>query len=141
MKPFFVAVILLLGPALLPGPARSDEKPKEDVVFHAAIDKDGVQRVKMVGGSYFFKPNHVIVKVNVPVEFSIRKESGIVPHDIVLKAPEAGIDFTLSLEEDPQTVRFTPTKTGSYPFYCDKKFLFFPSHRKEGMEGTLEVIP
>jgi plastocyanin domain-containing protein len=141
MKRIFIVVILLSGPALLAGPVWPDEKPKEESVFKATIDKDGVQRVEMVGGSYFFRPNRVIVKVNVPVELSIRKESGIVPHDIVLKAPEAGIDFTLSLSEDPQTVRFTPTRTGRYPFYCDKKFLFFPSHREEGMEGILEVIP
>lgn len=137
----FVMAVLLICPVLLSGPARSDDKPKEESVFKATVDKDGVQRVEMVGGSYFFRPNHVVVKVNVPVELKIRKESGIVPHDIVLKAPEAGIDFSLSLSDETESVRFTPTRTGIYPFYCDKKLLFFPSHREEGMEGTLEVIP
>jgi uncharacterized cupredoxin-like copper-binding protein len=33
---------------------------------------------------------------------------------------------------------FTPTKTGSYQFYCNKKSMF-ANHRKKGMEGTLEV--
>lgn len=141
MKHLFIAIILLIGPALVPGPVWSDEKPKEESVFRATIDKDGVQRVEIVGGSYFFRPDHVFVKVNTPVELTLRKESGIVPHNIILKSPEAGIDFTLSLSEEPQTVRFTPTKTGSYPFYCDKKLIFFPSHRKEGMEGVLEVVP
>jgi len=141
MKHPLIAAFLLIVPLLLPGGARCDEKPKEGTVYRATIDTDEVQRVEMVGGSYFYKPDHVIVKVNVPVALTIRKESGIVPHNFVLKAPEAGINLDLSLEDDPQTVRFTPTKTGSYPFYCDKKFLFFPSHRKEGMEGTLEVIP
>jgi plastocyanin domain-containing protein len=141
MKHIVIAVILLFCPTLFPGLVWSDEKPKEERVFKAVIDQDGVQRVEMVGGSYFFRPNHVIVKVDVPVELTVRKESGIVPHDIVLKAPESGIDISLSLSDEPQTVRFTPTKTGSYPFYCDKKLFFFPSHREEGMEGTLEVIP
>jgi len=141
MRRLILAVVLLTGPTLLVGPARSDEKPQEESVVKAVVGTDGVQRIEMVGGSYFFRPNHVIVKVNTPVELKLRKESGIVPHDIVLKAPEAGIDFSLSLSEQPQIVRFTPTRTGSYPFYCDKKLFFFPSHREEGMEGTLEVIP
>ena len=107
--------------------------------FTATIDKDGVQVVTMTGGSYFFDPNVVIVKVNVPVELRIKKESGIVPHNIVLHAPEAGMDFKVELTTEPVVVKFTPTKTGKYPFYCDKKVPFFGSHREKGMEGVLEV--
>ena len=36
-------------------------------------------------------------------------------------------------------VRFTPTKAGVFAFYCDKKLLFFKSHREKGMEGVLKV--
>ena len=141
MKQLIAAMLALLVTSLVPGFARCDDKPHKETVYRAVVDKDGVQRVEMVGGSYFYRPNHLIVKVNVPVALTIRKESGIVPHNFVLKAPEAGIMLDISLEDEPQTVRFTPTKTGSYPFYCDKKLLFFPSHREEGMEGTLEVVP
>jgi plastocyanin domain-containing protein len=118
----------------------AEEKRKEGKLFVAAIDKDGVQRLEIVGGGYFFDPSHIVVKVNVPVELKVRKEGGIVPHDIVMKAPDAGIDFRVSLGKEPQVVRFTPTKTGSYPFYCSKKLLFLESHREKGMEGTLEVV-
>jgi len=31
------------------------------------------------------------VKVNVPVELTVRKESGFVPHNIVAKAPAGGL--------------------------------------------------
>jgi plastocyanin len=119
--------------------ALGDENPKEEKIFKAVIDKDGVQRVEIVAGSYFFDPNHIIVKVNVPVELMVRKEGWFVPHNIVIKAPEAGIDFDVSLGTDPKTIRFTPTKAGIYPFYCSKKLLFFESHREKGMEGKLEV--
>ena len=119
--------------------AMGEEKPKEEKVFRAVIDKDGVQRVEIVAGSYFFNPNRIIVKVNVPVELKVHKESGIVPHDIALSAPEAGIDFKESLGTEPKIIRFTPTKVGVYPFYCSKKLLFFESHREKGMEGKLEV--
>jgi len=109
-------------------------------VVRATVGNDGVQRVELVGGGYFFDPDHIIVKVNVPVELTVRKESGFVPHNIVIKAPEAGIEFDESLSSDPKTIRFTPTKAGSYPMYCSKKLLFFASHREKGMEGLLEVV-
>ena len=127
-----VVTILLL--VFLANNVRTEEKK---VV--ASIGTDGVQRVEMVGGSYLFDPNYVIVKVNVPVEMKIRKESGMVPHNFVLKAPEAGMDVTVDLGKEPQTTRFTPTKVGEYPFYCAKKLLFFESHREKGMNGILKV--
>jgi len=40
---------------------------------------------------------------------------------------------------DTVKVRFTPTKAGVFAFYCDKKLLFFKSHREKGMEGVLKV--
>ncbi len=113
------------------------EEPKK--VFIAKVDPDGIQRIKMLGGEYFFDPNYVIVKVNIPVELSVRKEPSIVPHNIIIKAPEAGIDIKESFGSDPKIIKFTPTKTGKFPFYCDKRFLFFRSHKSQGMEGVLEV--
>ncbi len=106
----------------------------------ATVDADGVQRVSVLGGSYFFDPNTIVVKVNVPVELKIRKEPGVAPHDIILKAPEAGVDFSESLSTEPKVIHFTPTKAGKYPFACDKRFLFFKSHKDRGMEGVLEVV-
>lgn len=99
----------------------ANNAPSEEKKMVTSIGADGVQRVEMVGGSYFFNPNDVNVKVNVPVEIKIRMESGIIPHDFVLKAPEAGMDVKVELRKEPQTIRFTPTKVGEYPFYCDKK--------------------
>lgn len=107
----------------------------------ATVDPDGVQRVEITGGEYFFDPNYIVVKVNVPVELKMKKEKGYVPHNLMVKAPEAGIDFKTDLKSDnPPVVKFTPTKTGKYPMYCDKKLLFFKSHRARGMEGTIEVV-
>lgn len=120
--------------------ASGEEQAQQEKVFRAITDPDGVQRVDVLGGSYFFSPRHIVVKVNTPVELKVRKEPGIVPHNIAIKAPEAGIDFDVPLETEPKVVRFTPTKTGSYSFYCTKKLLFFESHREKGMEGVLEVI-
>lgn len=109
-------------------------------VYKATIDADGIQRIEVLAGSYYFDPNYIIVKINVPVELKIRKEPGITPHNIVIKEPDADIDIRESLESEPKTIRFTPKKVGKYPFYCDKRFLFFKNHRERGMEGTLEVV-
>jgi plastocyanin domain-containing protein len=125
-----LAILFLFGMSA----AAADKK-----IFTAKTDADGVQRVEMLAGSYFFDPSIVIVKVNVPVELKIRKEPGMIPHDIVLHAPQAGIDFRQELKETPEIIKFTPRKTGTYPFACEKKVLFFESHRDKGMIGTLEV--
>ena len=106
----------------------------------AKVDPDGVQRVRIVGGDYFFKPKHIVVKVNMPVELSASRESGIVPHTLVIKAPEAGIAVEEDLATEIKKIAFTATAVGRYPFYCSNKLLFFASHRERGMEGTLEVV-
>lgn len=107
--------------------------------FVASVDQDGVQRVEIIGGDYFFTPNDIVLKVNVPVEFKIRKEKGFTPHDIIIKAPEAGMDITEGISTEPKIIKFTPTKTGTFPFYCGKKLPFSKSHRERGMEGIIEV--
>jgi plastocyanin domain-containing protein len=116
-----------------------DSAPGETV--QATVGVDGKQRVDILGGSYFFKPDHIIVKVNVPVELSVKREWGIVPHTFVLKIPESGIAIDEDLSTDAKTISFTPTAVGQYTFYCKNKLLFFKSHEEKGMKGVLEVIP
>lgn len=128
---FFLLGVLL---ALLFNHAGAKERR-----FVATPDKDGVQRLEMLAGEYFFDPNYVVVKVNLPVEIKAGKEPSIVPHNFVLKAPEAGLEIEESLSTEPKVIRFTPSKAGKYTFYCDKKLLFFKSHKDRGMEGVLEV--
>lgn len=104
-------------------------------------DADGVQRVRLVAGSYFFKPNHIVVKVNVPVELTASREAGITPHDLVIRAEEAGVNVKEDLGSDPKKIAFTATRPGKYPIYCSKKLPFMAGHREKGMEGILEVVP
>jgi plastocyanin domain-containing protein len=110
---------------------------KKEVVV--PTDKDGIQRVDILAGEYFYDPNYIIVKVNVPVEIKIKKEPYIIPHNIAIKEPDAGIDFIVDLSKEPVTIKFTPKKIGKYPFYCTKKPPFGKSHRERGMEGIIEV--
>lgn len=124
--------------ALAPGALAEPQSEAANEVV-AVVGADGIQRADVVGGSYFFKPRRVIVKVNVPVELKVSKEAGMAPHNMVVKAPDAGVDFSVGLGTEPRTVAFTPTKTGEYAIYCNKRFLFFASHREQGMEGVLDV--
>lgn len=106
----------------------------------AILGADGVQRVEVVGGEYYFDPNYIVVKANKPVELKLQKTSGYVPHNLIVKAPEAGIDFKTDMKKEPVTVKFTPTKVGKYPMVCDKSLLWFKSHKDRGMEGFIEVV-
>jgi len=132
---YFIMIMLAFTITFLVSDAYGQGK-----AFTAVIDKEGVQRVEVTGGEYYFMPDHIIVKVNVPVELKIKKTADIVPHNIVIHEPDAGIDINESIGKEPKVITFTPKKVGKYPFYCDKRFLFFKSHRERGMEGVLEVV-
>lgn len=126
-------LVLILGSA---GLGQETAKNK----FVAVIGADGVQKVEITAGSYYFNPNDIVVKVNVPVELVVKKE-GSTPHSIFLKAPEAGIDFNVNLGNEPKTIKFTPTKVGTYPFWCTKRApLSSKSHKDHGMTGVIEVV-
>ena len=140
----FVVVVLVLLLSFAVASSAQDTKPETHKVKRvvAVVGPDGVQRVEITGGEYFFDPNYIIVKANVPVELDVKKTPGFIPHDIVVKAPEAGIDFAVDLnDKKPEIIKFTPTKVGKYAMYCDKKVLWFGSHREKGMEGVIEVVP
>ncbi len=132
-------LLLFLVLSLFPGIQFIGAVDTEVKMFHAT-EKDGVQRVDMTGGDYYFDPNYIIVKVNVPVEFHVKKAPGIIPHNIVMDEAEAGIVFKEKLRSEPKVIRFTPGKTGIFPVYCSKKPPFLKSHRDKGMEGVLEVV-
>ena len=112
----------------------------QEKVYKATIDTDGVQRIEIIADSYYFDPNHIIVKINTPVEFKVKKTGIIVPHNIVMAEPDAGITFREDLSRESKIIKFTPKKGGKFKFYCDKKLLFFESHREKGMEAILEVV-
>ena len=134
LKAAAVILILLLGSAGYGQEAAQNR-------FVAVIGTDGVQRVEITGGSYYFDPNDIVVKVNVPVVLTVKKAGGATPHSIALKAPEAGIEFSVSLGKEPKTIKFTPTKVGTYPFWCTKRAPFSSkSHKDHGMTGVLEVV-
>lgn len=141
---FSLVALMLLS--LIPLLAASDAAAEDSLTAKetrmvASVGEDGVQRVEVSGGEYYFEPNHIVVQVNKPVELLVRKVgSFFIPHNIMVKAPEAGIDFDVGMDKDFLPVRFTPTRTGKYTMSCDKSFLWFETHQHKGMEGIIEVV-
>jgi len=125
-----VSLIVLLGASV----ALAQDQPVKP-------EADGVQRIRLASGSYFFKPERIVVRANVPVELLASRESGVTPHNLVIRAPEAGVMVEEDLATEPKKIAFTPTRPGKYPFYCSKKLPFMAGHREKGMEGILEVVP
>jgi plastocyanin len=106
----------------------------------AESGSDGVQRAKIVMDSYSYKPDHLVVQAGKPVELILMSVTTLTPHNFVLKEPAASLEVNQDVGAGKSgTVRFTPNQPGIFKFYCDKKLLFFKSHREKGMEGRLEV--
>ena len=106
--------------------------------YQATIGADGVQRVDIVGGSYFFQPDHVVALAGRPLEITVRVEPGIIPHRFVLEAESGKPLADISLEKEAKTLRFN-LPAGKYVFHCPNRLLLFKSHRERGMAGVLEV--
>ncbi len=123
------------------GQAGHDHGAMKEKRFTAAVGPDGVQHVEITGGEYYFDPNYIVVKVNVPVELKVKKAGRFIPHDIVVKAPEAGINFSVDLKKEAKPITFIPTKVGKYEMYCSQKLIFAKSHKDKGMDGWIEVVP
>lgn len=111
-----------------------------DQPFVVPLAADGVQRATVVVDSYSYTPGHLVVRAGKPVELTLTSVATIIPHNFVIKDPAGG----LSVEQDvgpgkTVIVTFTPTQSGMFPIYCDKRLWPLPSHRDKGMEGKLEV--
>jgi plastocyanin len=104
----------------------------------ARADADGVQRVALTTHSFYFEPNRIVVRANVPVEIRLHNGAWLVPHNFSLRSAEGGLEVERDLRwfGGSGVVRFTPGKTGEYRFFCDKD-----GHAKKGMAGTLVVVP
>jgi len=98
------------------------------------------QVIKVKLESYAIKPDTITVKVGQPVTLKVKNEATFIPHNLVIKAPEAGIDVKIDLRGGKSgEASFTPTKAGSYEMICDKEPPIGKSHKEKGMHGTLLV--
>jgi len=104
----------------------------------AHSDPDGVQRLDVNVHSFYFSPNRITVESGKPVDLTLHFKSLFTPHNMSCNAPEAGIQIDRSIGiisfDHSKHVRFTPTKSGEYEFYCG-----VDGHMRKGMTGTIVV--
>ncbi len=133
-----VAVCVVLAAA---GPLPADEpSPSPVAPVTAEMGADGVQRATVTLDSYSYMPHHLIVESGKPVELTLTSVTTIVPHNFILKEPAAGLNVEKDISAGKtDKVTFTPTQTGTFTFYCDRRLWPMPSHHDKGMEGRLEV--
>ena len=82
------------------------------------------------------------MKANETVTLNITNEATLIPHNLVIEAPEADIHIKVDVSAGKNaSVALTPAKTGSYEMSCAKKPPFGKSHKEKGMHGILEVTP
>ena len=140
MTRFSTLGFLLVGLAACQ--SAGEQKPAaQEQARMVKADQDGVQRVTVLAGNYFFRPSRIIVKADTPVEILASREAGMVPHDLVIQAPDGATLIQQDLATEPRKIAFTPRKPGKYLIYCSKKPPLMASHRERGMEGILEVVP
>jgi plastocyanin len=121
-------------------PAYAADQQAASVPVALETDADGVQRATVTLDSYSYTPSHLVVQVEKPVELTLASVTMLTPHNFVLKEPAAGLMVDADVKAgNSAIIRFTPRQAGLFMFYCDKKLLFFKSHREKGMEGILEV--
>ena len=90
--------------------------------------------------SYTIKPDRITVKAGEPVILKVKNEATFIPHNLVIKAPQAGVEVKIDVSAGKTgEVRFTPTQPGSYEMLCDKQPPIGKSHKEKGMHGTLVV--
>lgn len=139
MRPFTLRrdLALLL---VLPAVALAAEPASTGPPFIVPTEADGVQRTTVILDSYAYEPAHLIVEKGKPVELTLKSVTILTPHNFIVKDPAGHF----LLEQDvgagkTALLKFTPTQSGTFPIYCDKRLWPLPSHRDKGMEGTLEV--
>ncbi|MGH7229739.1 MAG: cupredoxin domain-containing protein [Nitrospiraceae bacterium] len=120
--------------------AVAEDQPRESNPMVVEADADGIQRASITLDSYSYTPNHLVIQVGKPVELELTSVTILTPHNFIVKEPGADLMVDRNVSAGKRVViRFTPNQAGVFPFYCDKKLLFFKSHREKGMEGRLEV--
>jgi plastocyanin len=113
---FFYYTRLIVGIAVLVGQWAFTHglyaQPADSSLPH--MEASVGQQIIISMESYSFTPPEVVVEAGNPITLTLSNESFLIPHNFLIEP-------------------------GIYPFYCDKKLFFFPSHREQGMEGRLIV--
>lgn len=96
----------------------------------AVMEVDGVKVIEIEGGSFYFKPNEIRVKVGDKVKVTLKAVDMM--HDFVIDELDVKTEVTKS--GSTSSVEFTADTAGTFEFYCS-----VGEHRLRGMVGKLIV--
>lgn len=96
--------------------------------------------IEIVLDNYSIKPDTLTLRAGEPVILKVKNAATFIPHNLVIKAAQAGIELKVIVEAGKMgEVRFTPTLPGNYELLCDTRPPIGQSHREKGMHGMLVV--
>lgn len=98
------------------------------------------QVIEIKLNSYTITPDRITVKTGQPVTLKVKNEADFIPHNLVIKAPAAGMEVKVDVSAGKTgELSFTPTQPGTYEIVCDKQPPIGKSHKEKGMYGVLVV--
>lgn len=112
---------------------KTEEATSEVVTKDAMVSDENMEKNQVVaveGGMFYFKPNTITVKKDQPVTITFTNKEGL--HDFVVD--DLNVKSEVIGAGKSTVVSFTPTKAGTYEFYCS-----VGDHKAKGMKGTLVV--
>lgn len=129
--------LLALTITLIACGATAGEEAAATAPVNAEVGADSVQRLSIRLDNYSFRPSHIIVIADKPVELTLENVARLAPHNLKIDAPDLTVSQDVKARKT-EILRFTPARRGTFDFYCDKSLLG-RSHRDRGMVGKLEV--
>ena len=83
---------------------------------------------------FAYTPNKFDAKVGEKLTFKITNK-GTLDHSLVIAGADGAVITRVDVKlGSTATLDFTPSKAGTYQFYCD-----VPGHKESGMTGTINV--
>lgn len=105
-----------------------EEENVEEV--NTDVQNDGVRRVIVKGGSFYFEPSLIEVEVGETLEIVFENDGGV--HDLVIPSLDIGTSIINTGESESFTYTFD--EAGSFDFECS-----VGSHAANGMVGKIIV--
>lgn len=97
----------------------------------AGSSESNTAQISVQGNEFAFMPSTLDVKLGQPVTLTF-ENTGKYPHNFVIS--DLNVQSKKLMPGESDTVTFTPTKAGSFPYLCT-----IPGHADKGMKGTITV--
>lgn len=118
------------GNSPAPGTASDQSAMGSSSVSSVSPATEDVQTIDVEAGSFYYKPNEIMVKKGQKVKIVITAVSMM--HDFNID--ELDVKMPIVQNGSTGTVEFTPDKTGEFEYYCS-----VGQHRANGQVGKIIV--